>query len=61
MFIKCIGSGSSGIGAAGLLEDRGASVTLYDGNDKQDADTRKGVGEGYVEADKVCQGNAKAG
>ena len=34
--ILVFGSGISGIGAAGLLEDRGAVVTLYDGNDKLD-------------------------
>ena len=32
--VLVFGSGISGIGAAGLLEERGASVTLYDGNDK---------------------------
>lgn len=31
------GSGISGIGAAGLLADHGASVILYDGNEKLDA------------------------
>lgn len=32
--VLVFGSGISGIGAARLLEERGASVTLYDGNDK---------------------------
>ena len=36
--VLVFGSGISGIGAAGLLEERGASVTLYDGNDKLDAE-----------------------
>lgn len=32
--VLVFGSGISGIGAAGLLEERGADVVLYDGNDK---------------------------
>ena len=36
--VLVFGSGISGIGATGLLEERGASVTLYDGNDKLDAE-----------------------
>ena len=36
--VLVFGSGISGIGAAGLLEERGASVTLYDGNDKLDVE-----------------------
>ena len=36
--VLVFGSGISGIGAAGLLEERGASVTLYDGNDKLNAE-----------------------
>lgn len=32
--VLVFGSGISGIGAAGLLEERGADVILYDGNDK---------------------------
>ncbi len=32
--VLVFGSGISGIGAVKLLEERGASVTLYDGNDK---------------------------
>lgn len=34
--VLVFGSGISGIGASGLLEERGASVVLYDGNDKLD-------------------------
>ena len=33
--ILVFGSGISGIGAAGLLEERGAIVTLYDGKEKE--------------------------
>lgn len=40
--VLVFGSGISGIGAAGLLEERGASVTLYDGNDKLDAEEIRG-------------------
>lgn len=36
--VLVFGSGISGIGAAGLLEERGVSVTLYDGNDKLDVE-----------------------
>ena len=32
--VLVFGSGISGIGAAGLLEDQGAQVVLYDGNEK---------------------------
>ncbi len=32
--VLVFGSGISGIGAAGILEGRGAQVTLYDANDK---------------------------
>ncbi len=39
--ILVFGSGISGIGAVGLLEDRGAVVTLYDGNDKLDREVLK--------------------
>ena len=34
--VLVFGSGISGIGAAGLLEERGAKVVLYDGNEKLD-------------------------
>lgn len=34
--VLVFGSGISGIGAAGLLEERGAEVILYDGNEKLD-------------------------
>ena len=40
--VLVFGSGISGIGAAGLLEERGASVTLYDGNDKLDVEEIRG-------------------
>ena len=40
--VLVFGSGISGIGAAGLLEERGASVTLYDGNDKLDVEESRG-------------------
>ena len=32
--VLVFGMGISGIGAAGLLEEQGAEVTLYDGNEK---------------------------
>ena len=40
--VLVFGSGISGIGATGLLEERGASVTLYDGNDKLDVEEIRG-------------------
>ena len=40
--VLVFGSGISGIGAAGLLEERGVSVTLYDGNDKLDVEEIRG-------------------
>ena len=40
--VLVFGSGISGIGAAGLLEERGASVTLYDGNVKLDVEEIRG-------------------
>lgn len=36
--VLVFGSGISGIGAARILEEQGAAVTLYDGNDKLDAE-----------------------
>ena len=39
--VLVFGSGISGIGAAGLLEERKAEVILYDGNDKLDKDALK--------------------
>lgn len=39
--VLVFGLGISGIGAAGLLEKRGAEVILYDGNDKLDEETVK--------------------
>ncbi len=39
--VLVFGSGISGIGAVRLLEERGASVTLYDGNDKLDKEDIK--------------------
>ena len=45
--ILVFGSGISGIGAVRILEERGAYVTLYDGNDKLDAKViREKMGEG---------------
>lgn len=37
--VLVFGSGISGIGAAGLLEEQGALVTLYDGNEKLQKET----------------------
>ena len=47
--VLVFGSGISGIGAAGLLEERGASVTLYDGNDKLDVEGDPRQDEGWRE------------
>lgn len=45
--VLVFGLGISGIGAAGLLEKRGADVILYDGNDKLDREAiRKKLAEG---------------
>lgn len=44
--VLVFGSGISGIGAVKLLEDHGAEVVLYDGNDKLDKDAlKKQLGE----------------
>ena len=51
--VLVFGSGISGIGAAGLLEERGASVTLYDGNDKLDAEEIRGKMKDGAKADIV--------
>lgn len=51
--VLVFGSGISGIGAAGLLEERGASVTLYDGNDKLDAEEIRAKMKTGAEADIV--------
>ncbi|MCI8582512.1 MAG: UDP-N-acetylmuramoyl-L-alanine--D-glutamate ligase [Dorea sp.] len=40
--VLVFGSGISGIGAAGILEGRGAKVTLYDANDKLDKEALQG-------------------
>lgn len=40
--VLVFGSGISGIGAAGILEGRGAQVTLYDANDKLDKEALRG-------------------
>ena len=39
--VLVFGTGKSGIGAAGLLLQKGASVVLYDGNQEKDADELK--------------------
>ena len=51
--VLVFGSGISGIGAAGLLEERGASVTLYDGNDKLDVEEIRGKMKDGAKADIV--------
>ncbi len=51
--VLVFGSGISGIGAAGLLEERGASVTLYDGNDKLDTEEIRGKMKDGAKADIV--------
>lgn len=51
--VLVFGSGISGIGAAGLLEERGASVTLYDGNGKLDAEEIRGKMKDGAKADIV--------
>lgn len=45
--VLVFGSGISGIGAVKLLEENGADVVLYDGNDKlTEADVRAKLQEG---------------
>ena len=40
--VLVFGSGISGIGAVKLLEEQGAEVILYDGNEKIEKDSIKG-------------------
>lgn len=40
--VLVFGMGISGIGAAGLLEEQGAEVTLYDGNEKLEEEKIRG-------------------
>ena len=45
--VLVFGMGISGIGAAGLLEEQGAEVTLYDGNEKlEEEKIREKLGAG---------------
>ena len=41
--VLVFGTGKSGIGAAGLLLQKGASVVLYDGNQEKNADRAEGT------------------